>query len=627
MDQQFLRLYNDELAYMREMGAEFAQAFPKIAGRLGMEGDEVADPYVERLIEAFAFMAARVQHKLQARFPVFTQHLLEQVYPHFLAPVPSMAMLRFEPDLQAGRLDKGFLIPRGTRLFSQLAPGAVTHCEFRTAQDVHIWPLAISGVDYYTAPAQVSALGLTGGAARAAVRIRLRTTNGIAFQRLALRSLTLHCLGAGGIGAALAEQLLTDCTGIVARPVERSAGWQESIPPAALRQAGLGPEAALLPQVPRSFDGYRLLQEYFALPQRSLFVELGGLTDAVARTAGSEMEIVFALRRAEPRLERQLGTQNLALFVTPAINLFERQADRVQLSDRNHEHHVAVDRLRGLDLELHSILSMQGAGEGEATEPLEFRPFYNVREHGRRGIHQSYYTLRREQRMLSEQQRLNGTRTGYVGSEVFVSLVDAAAAPYPDAVRQLAIRCLCSNRDLPLLLQPGREDTDFTLETGAPVAAIRCIGVPSRPRPSSAQGDIGWKLISHLSLNYLSITGSDEQEAQGAEALRELLRLYADAEDAAALRQIDGIRSIRSRPVVRRLPGRGQSAVARGIEITVTLDETAFEGLGVFPLGSVLSHFFAKYVSVNAFTETVLASLQRGEIRRWPMMTGLRAIV
>ncbi|RMI17408.1 type VI secretion system baseplate subunit TssF [Pseudoroseomonas wenyumeiae] len=627
MDQRFLRLYNDELAYMRDMGAEFARAFPKIAGRLGMEGDEVADPYVERLIEAFAFMAARVQHKLQARFPAFTQHMLEQVYPHFLAPVPSMAILRFEPDPQAGRLDKGFLIPRGTRLFSQLAPGAVTHCEFRTAQDVRIWPVTISDVDYYAASGQVSALGLPGGPVRAALRIRLRTTNGLGFDRLALRALTLHCLGAGGIGAATAEQLLTDCIGIVARPAERPFAWQENIAPTALRQVGLEPEAALLPRVPRSFDGYRLLQEYFALPQRSLFVELGGLADAVAHATGSEMEIIFALRRAEPRLERQLGTQSFALFATPAINLFERQADRVQLSDRHHEHHVVVDRLRGLDLELHSILDMQGIGEGENAEPVEFRPFYNLREHGQRGGHRSYYTLRREQRILSEQQRLNGARTSYVGSEVFVSLVDAAAAPFADTIRQLAIRCLCSNRDLPLLLQPGREETDFTLDSGAPVAAIRCVGVPSRPLPSPAQGDIGWKLISHLSLNYLSITGSDEEEAQGAEALRELLRLYVSPEDVTALRQIDGIRAIRSRAVVRRLPGRGQSAVARGIEITVTFDEAAFEGLGVFPLGSVLSHLFAKYVSINSFTETVMASLQRGEIRRWPMMTGLRAIV
>ncbi|MBO1073704.1 type VI secretion system baseplate subunit TssF [Roseomonas marmotae] len=627
MDRQFLRLYNDELAYMRDMGAEFARAFPKIAGRLGMEGDEVADPYVERLIESFAFMAARVQHKLQARFPAFTQHLLEQVYPHFLAPVPSMAMLRFMPDPQAGRLDKGFLIPRGTRLFSQLAPGTMTHCEFRTAQDVRIWPLTISHVDYYAVPSQVSALALPDGAARAALRVRLKTTNGVSFDRLALRVLTLHCLGAGGIGAATAEHLLTDCIDIVARPTERPFPWQERIAPAALRQVGLEPEAALLPQVPRSFDGYRLLQEYFSLPQRGLFVELSGLADSVARSSGDEMEIIFVFRRAEPRLERQLGPQNFALFATPAINLFERQADRIQLSDRHYEHHVVLDRLRGLDLELHSILDMEGVGEGEATEPVEFRPFYNLREHGRRGTHQSYYTLRREQRMLSEQQRLNGSRSGYIGSEAFVSLVDSSAAPYPDTIRHLAIRCLCSNRDLPLLLQPGRDETDFTLEIGAPVTAVRCIGVPSRPLPSPAQGDVGWKLVSHLSLNYLSITGSDEEEAQGAEALRELLRLYVDAEDVAALRQIDGIRSIRSRPVVRRLPGRGQSAVARGVEITVTLDEAAFEGLGIFPLGSVLSHFFAKYVSVNSFTETVLASLQRGEIRRWPMMLGLRAIV
>ncbi|MGX9147714.1 type VI secretion system baseplate subunit TssF [Mesorhizobium sp. 128a] len=628
MDSRLLRLYNDELAYMREMGTEFARAFPKVAGRLGMEAAGTADPYVERLLEGFAFLAARVQLKLQSRYPDFTQHLLELVYPHFLPPIPSMTIVRFEPDPEAGRIENGYVVPRGTRLQSQLAPGAVTHCEFRTAHDVHLWPIVVGAADYYATPGQLSTLDLPAGQnVKAALRLRLRTTNGMPFNKLAVKALTLHLAGPGGIAACIAEQLVTETCAIVARPIIRPTPWQENVPLHALRHRGLEPNFSLLPEVPRSFDGYRLLQEYFALPERTLFVELGGLAKAVALSTTESLEIVFVLSRGEPRIERHLGPQNVVLFATPAINLFERQADRVHLSDKNNEHHVVVDRMRPLDIEVHSILKMSGEGESSEAAPIEFLPFYSISAHGREEQDSSYYTIRREQRLLSEHQHRNGVRTGYFGSETFVSLVDRRAAPHSADLRQLSVRCLCSNRDLPLLLPIGQKETDFTLEIGAPVTAAQCLSPPSRPRQSFANGDVAWKLISHLSLNYLSITNSDNYGYQGAEAMRELLRLYIDPDDACASRQIDGIREIRSRSVVRRLPGAGLAAVARGIEISVTLDEAAFEGVGIFPLACVLNQFFAKYVAINSFTEMVISTLQRRGVMRWPTMTGRRAIL
>ncbi|WP_018010215.1 type VI secretion system baseplate subunit TssF [Sinorhizobium medicae] len=625
MDPRLLRLYNDELAYIREMGAEFARAFPKVAGRLGIESAEVGDPYVERLLEGFAFLAARVQLKLQSRFPDFTQHLLELVYPHFLSPMPSATIVRFEPDPLAGRFDQGYVVPRGTKLLGQLASDAVTHCEFRTAQDVHLWPIEVSAVDYYTTPAQLSALNLPPMQdVKAALRLRLRTTNGSSLNKLAIRALTFYVGGPGGNGAAVAEQLIADARAIVARPVGRPPPWQETIPLKELRQRCLESNFALLPAVPRSFDGYRLLQEYFAIAERTLFIELSGLANAVALSATENLEIVFALGRAEPRLERHLGTENIALFATPAINLHERQADRIHLNDKNYEHHLVVDRMRPLDFEVHSILGMSGEGESGEGSPVPFLPFYSVNAHGREMQHNSYYTARREHRLLSEHQRLNGVRTGYVGSETFISLVDRRAAHNAMDIPWLSVRCLCSNRHLPLLLPIGQKETDFTLEIGAPITATRCLSLPSRPRHSFATGDVAWKLISHLSLNYLSITNSDKKGHGGAEALRELLRLYVDPEDAFALRQVDGIREIHSRPIDRRLPGGGQAAVARGTEISVILDEAAFEGVGIFPLASVLNQFFAGYVSINSFTEMVVSTLQRGRVMRWPTMLGRR---
>jgi type VI secretion system protein ImpG len=201
-------------------------------------------------------------------------------------------------------------------------------------------------------------------------------------------------------------------------------------------------------------------------------------------------------------------------------------------------------------------------------------------------------------------------------------LVDAVEAPVRPQFKQLGINTLCTNRDLSLHIPIGQRDSDFVLESGAPIQAVRCVAGPTTPRPSAADGDPTWRLINHLSLNYLSIT--DSANGGGAAALRELLLLYGDGSEPIVRKQIDGVLSVTSQSVTRRLPIAGPVAFGRGIEVTLTLDENAFEGMGVFLLGSVLEHFFAKYVSINSFSETVLKSIQRKEVVRWPAKLGRR---
>ena len=625
MEDRLLRLYNHELRFLREMGGEFAAAFPKIAGRLGLDGGEISDPYVERLLEGCAFLTARVQLKLESQFPTFTQHLLEMVYPHYLAPTPSMAIAQFTPDPEGGRLEKGYVIPAGTSLVGRLPHDGITSCEFRTGHDVHLWAVTIAEAEYYAVPGQVATLQLPDGAnARAALRLRLRTTNGVPFDRLALKSLSCFLPAAGGAGGALLGQLLADCAGVVLQPPERPVAWREVLPPRSIVHSGLGDHEALLPYGARSFGGYRLLQEYFAQPERALFIELTGLADAVRRCAGPELDLLVLLRRLEPRLARGLSAANFALHATPVVNLFRRRADRLALNEHSYEHHLVPDRMRPLDLEVHTVLDVVGEGEA-GTPPAPFRPFYATVDGPE--TQGAYYTLRREPRLPSARSMFRGGRSSYRGSEVFLSLVDRNAAPVSPDLRQLSVTCLCTNRDLPLLMPIGGDTTDFTLEVGAPVQSVRCLVGPTRPRPSAVHGDTAWKLISHLSLNYLSITDRDGAGIDGAEALREMLRLYADQSDASLARQVDGVRSIASAPVVRRLPGGGQSAIVRGIEIDLTMDETAFEGVGIFPLAAVLSAFFARHVGINSFTETVLTADGRGEVMRWPMQPGRRPAV
>ncbi len=625
MDPRLLGLYNRELQHLREVGGEFAAAFPKIAGRLGLDGFECADPYVERLLEGFAFLAARVQLKIEAEFPRFTQHLLEIVYPHYLAPTPSMAVVQLQPDLREGSLADGFPVPRDTALRSLLGKDEQTACEYRTAHDVRLWPLELAEAEYFSR--DVATLQLPRLAqVRAGIRWRLRTTAGLKFKQLSLDRLPLFLRGTGERPMHLYEQLLGNAVAVVVRPAQRDPPWSDVLDKSHIARPGFEDHEALLPCGPRSFQGYRLLQEYFALPQRFQFVEFRGLGPSLRRCEGSELEIVVLLNRNDKFLENSIDAEDFALFCTPAINLFPKRADRIHLTDRAAEHQVVPDRTRPLDFEVHQVTSVTGYGSGDEGQQ-EFRPFYAAAELTNRRDRGAYFTVRREPRVLSTKQRRVGPRTSYVGGEVFVALVDGNEAPYRHDLRQLGLTTLCTNRDLPLMMPVGKANTDFTLEISAPVVSVRCLSGPTKPRPSPmfGAGDNVWRLINHLSLNYLSLT--DSGEGQGAEALRELLWLYGDGSEPAVARQIDGVRSVTSTPVIRPVPTDGPMTFARGVQVTVTCDEEAFEGSGVFLLGAVLERFFARYVSLNSFAETAVRSVGRGEIMRWPLRIGRRHLL
>ena len=622
MDPRLLRLYNQELLHVREMGAEFAEEFPKIAGRLGMDGIECADPYVERLLEGFAFMAARVQLKIAAEFPTFTQHLFELVYPHYLAPTPSMAVVEMQPDLTEGGLASGFRIARGSQLQSTLGKGEQTTCTYRTAHDLDLWPLELKEARYFSgasALANIGVSGLTG--IKAGIRLRFHTTAGVAFDELPLDRLPIYLRGSDELPNKLYEQLLANCAGVVMRPVGGKDPWVERLAASSVRRLGFANDEALLPATRRSFQGYRLLQEYFAFPQRYLFVELHGLQRGIRRCSGTELEIIVLLDRSVSGLDNIVDEKLFRLHCTPIINLFRKRADRIHIERGAPAFHVVPDRTRPLDFEVYSVHDVRGYCTGSDDE-VEFRPFYSRTDAGIGHERLAFYTMQREPRVLSQRQRKVGSRASYVGSEVYLSLVDTAQVPFSSNLKQLAVHTQCTNRDLALQVLLGKGNTDFTLEAGAPVDAIRCVAGPTRPRPSLVHGDMAWRLVSHLSLNYMSIV--DNADGEGASALRELLSLYIDSADAAARRQIEGLKSVTTTPITRRLPTSGPIAFGRGLQIALECEDAAFEGTGVYLLGSVLEEFFARYVSMNSFTETVLGTEDRGEVARWPARIGRR---
>jgi type VI secretion system protein ImpG len=622
MDPRLLQHYNLELQHLRETGAEFAEQFPKIAARLGMHGLEVDDPYVERLLEGVGFLAARVQLKLDAQFPRFTQALLEIVYPHYLAPTPSMLIAQLKPDPNDPNLAGGLRVPRGATLSGLMGADDATACEFRTAHDVTLWPVELVSASYFSFAPDLPlntlpiAQRIKGG-----VRIRLRTTAGVTFAQTAINSLCFHLTGRDDVANTLYELCLATGLGALVLPGKNPPRWHEFVPAAAIQPVGFSDTEALLPVTLRSFQGYRLLQEYFSFPQRYRFFELGGLARALKRIDSNELELVLLLGRGDPNLEAVVDRSNLALYCTPALNLFPKRADRIHISDDAHEYHVVPDRTRPLDFEVYAVNNVIGHGIGSDSEQ-EFLPFYSAYSSDQEHQQSAYFTTRREPRLVTPAARRRGPRSSYIGSEVFLSLVDPAQAPFSGDLRQLSVGTLCTNRDLVLQMPKGVGATDLVLDVAAPVESIRIISGPSRPYAPLADGPVSWRAISHLALNYLSLVQTTPEE--GAAALRDLLDLYAPSTDHTARRQIEGIRSVRVGRVVRRLRAPGPLAFGRGLEITVNLDEMAFEGASAFLLGSVLDRYFARHVSINSFTETVLRSEHRGEINRWGQQWGAR---
>jgi type VI secretion system protein ImpG len=617
MDPRFLHHYNRELQFAKEMGGEFAREFPKIAGRLGMDGFEVADPYVERLLEGFAFLTARLQLKLDDEFPRFTQHLLDMVYPHYLAPTPSMAIVQLQPNPKEGALARGVTIPRGTAMRSLIGKDEQTACEYRTAHETTLWPIEVAGFEYRSNLGDVLDLGIdrTRGSRGSGARLRLRTTNGMPFNKLSMEQFTVFLRGESEITSRLYEQLLGHAVAVYVKSGPHTK-WVPIAHDEALHPVGFADDEALLPHGPQSFQGYRLLQEYFAFRRRFLFVRFAQLGPMIQACGETEIEIVVLFDSNDAILDNTVEASNLALFCTPVVNLFPRRADRIHLSDRFHEYHIVPDRTRPMDFEVHGISEVVGHGPDVRQR---FSPFYACNE-STAGEQDTFYTLYRMPRQLSERQKRAGPRSSYVGSEVFISLVDGQEGPFRTDLKQLALETLCTNRDLPLHMPLGQGTTDFTLQTGAPVQSIRCVAGPTQPKDSHAHGASAWRLISHLSLNYLSLT--DGPAGKGAAALRELLALYADQNAATLRREIDSVLSAESKPIIRHLPIDGMLAFGRGVEVTLTCDESGFSGAGAFLLGSVLERFFARYVSINAFTETVLRTVQRGEVMRWQPRIG-----
>ena len=628
MDPRLLDYYNQELIYMRELAAEFAQAHPKIARRLGMQAGEVADPYVERLIESFSFMAARMQIKLDAEFPRFTGRLLEVVYPNYVAPTPSMAVARLYPGRTEGSLASGYRIARGTAFTARVPAGEKTACQFRSGQDVTLWPLEITEARLTGIPPDIPALDRyvpANARVRGALRLRLRTTGDARIADLqGLDRLPVYLAGDEQVASHLFELLHTaGVASITAAPGEFNTPGRplHAVSVNAIAHEGLGADQGLLPLTWSKFHGHNLLHEYFACPSRFYFFALTGLENGLRQVNGREVEIVVLLDQSTERLANLVDASRFALFCTPVINLFPKHTDRIELSAQETEFRIVPARLTPLDYEVFSVGKMIGQVAATSKE-LEFRPLYQTLNNDE-GNHGRYFSTRRERRLMSDSARRYGTRTPYIGTEMFVSLVDQNEAPYSEHIRFLSVDALVTNRDLPGLV-PRDGVRDLKMAHSAPLESVGLIRAPTAPKAPYAEREMAWRLIRQLNFNYLPLDDLDHRA--GGQGLRDLLRLFLTGDDAEHQRQVESLVGVKTQPVTRKLPGTGPLVFGRGIECALTVDESGFSGTSPYLFGLILEHYLARHVSINSFTQTELHSMQRGRVARWPVRMGTRGI-
>jgi type VI secretion system protein ImpG len=613
MRDDLLLYYERELDYLRKSADEFAVKHPKVASRLALEPAKCEDPHVERLLEAFAFLTARVHLKMDDEFPEITEALLSIVYPQLVRPLPAMSIVEFQLDPAKGKLTGGLKIERGSPLLSP--PVDNVPCTFRTCYDTTLWPITVEAAEL-RAPSRLQPAVKTNDAAWA-LRLELRCAPDTAFAGLKLEKLRFYLDGEGGLINVLYEVLFSRVNRILIRDLSPGSSLAPIVLPASsLTPVGFAAEEGMVPYPPSAFIGHRLLMEYFAFPEKFFFVELSGLDRIAAAGFKNAVEVIFLISEIEgdgrvQRLELELSKKTFRLGCSPIVNLFSQLAEPILLNQRKYEYPVTPDRRRPWSLEVFSI------DEVSAINPANqkitgYEPFYSLRHSARKDDRAHFWLSRRRP----------STRVNDAGTDMSLSLIDLSMDPvYPDAT-SLSVRTTCTNRDLPARLPFGNRDSDFEIEGIAAMRRIVALRKPTQVvRPSLGKSAL-WRLVSHLSLNYLSLV------EDGRDALQELLRLYDVGRTAYSQNVIESITRIQSKPHYARVISTQGISFARGLRIELELDEFQFTGAGAFLFASVLERFFALAASLNSFTQLSVVTAQRkGGLHEWQPRSGHKLLV
>ncbi|KQQ88430.1 type VI secretion system baseplate subunit TssF [Massilia sp. Leaf139] len=597
--EQLLPYYESELGYLRRNLREFAERYPKIAGRLLISGEVCEDPHTERMIESFALLNARIAKRLDDDYPEFTEALFDVLYPHYLRPFPSCSIARLDFTSAARQQTTAAMVPRGTQLTTRPVRGAV--CTFRTVYPVAIAPLSLSQArfsDILRAPDAVR----PPAQATSSISLTIATSvEQVAIGALNLPRLRVFIDGEPSFCAALRDALFMRTVAAYAE-ADHNGRWV-ALPAIPVLAAGFEDDEALIDFPARSHGAYRLLTEYFCFPEKFNFFDID-LTSLGAAAPGAKtvtLHLALSGIRSDSNTARMLGTlstNNVLLGCTPVINLFRQRGEPIRLTHATASYPVLADARRAYAFEVQSVDSVnlvRQTPQGETV--VQFRPFYSL-QHAQTAEQNGHYWALRRDETLAERSP---------GFETQIAIVDIDFDPAAVETDTLNLELTCSNRDLPALLPVGQAGGDLFLESGSSVRTISFLRKPTTSWRFPSGRSAHWRLISHLSLNHLSLG------AGGVEAFREMLALYDLPRSPSSQRQIGGIVAIEQQASSAWLAGNPFNCLVRGVQVRLSIDEEAFIGSGLNAFAHIVERFLALYVHANSFTQLVLVSAKTGE--------------
>ncbi|NSX53732.1 type VI secretion system baseplate subunit TssF [Parasulfitobacter algicola] len=592
MVNRFLEFYSDELNALRSRATRFSEAFPKIAGRLRLSKDTSDDPHVERLIQSFAYTSARIRQKIDDSLPELTDALLETLYPHYLSPVPAMTIVQLHPQKT---LDTTQVVPRHTQIVSDPIESDV--CRFRTTQSVTLAPVSVADVRLMARP--IDAPQTREGKSSGCLAITLKRESKTPLFACGLQTLRFYIAAPSRQAIALHALLFNHCTevGLAAHANDADAVF---LPPTALQQVGFDDAEGLLPYPENSFLGYRTLTEFFALPQKFLFFDVD-----VSRISQSDEVVVYLYLDAAPgRLERDIDNTSLLLHCTPMVNHFKKRAEPITLDGTRTTYSLMADARRSRTQRVHSVTSVTLTDDdGNATD---IHPFFH---------------------------RLSGTNIGKVGwqlrrhtrqrdggeGETSLAFVDEINRPRPVSKAVASIDVLATNADLPSRLPFGGGQPKLYLADAIDaVTGISCLQPLSSQYTPDDVDDRAWRLLSHLSLNHLSISKG------GAPALRNIISLYDITGAKEPTRLISSIHEIETKPGIARLG----NAMVPGSDITLIFDDHVIDPSDAYFFGTMIDRFLGCYATINTFTRLSLKMKNRTDLlAEFPPRAGEEAMV
>lgn len=603
-DEELLRYYWQELTYLRKMGDVFARRYPKVAARLELEPEQSADPHVERLIESFAFLTGRIQRDLDADFPEIAAELLNILYPQLLLPIPSLSIARFDVDPDRGKLTTGFRVEPETQLFATARHGRV--CRFRTCYPVELWPLEVTEATFER-PESYSFLDQAGDVTTV-LRLRLESQADPLID-LEISRLRFYLNGDPILIGRLYELIFNHTLRVAVRSDGQTSPTY--LPANAILPVGFGVDDTVLPYPDHAQPAFRLLQEYFVLPESYHFFDLTRLDTPGTRGEDATGWDIFLLLDRSPEDRTKISAETFALGCTPIINLFHKTTEPIRVDHRKLHYRLVPDLRRAATTEVHTILSVTGSSDFE-DRSRDYAPFYFY-DHSMAARHQkAFWHGRRVRSMTSEVE----------GTDIELAFYDLDWKPTSPPDEVVYAHTLCTNRGLAEQVPAGGL---LQSDEAIPAARIVCIKRPTRQLSPPMDGATLWRLVSHLSLNHLSLSSGPES----LKSLQEILRLYAVTGEPSVEQKIQGIRSMELRKVVRQVGQDSWRGFCRGNEITLTLDESQFVGSNAFLFAAVIQQFFALYATTNSFTQTVIKKSHepKGEWKRWPPMAGEKAIL